>query len=86
MKEQEARNIATRAIVFMQLLLKHYYGDESSFYVQYIKKGLRRFGSAMEQIRIIAIRENRKKRKIGTKNSKLFLKLIKKCFMKGNMD
>ena len=80
MKEIEAKNKAKSAIVLIQFLLKHFYENESSLYVQYIKRGLRRFTDAMEQIRIIAIRENRKKRKDRDKQLEKTLEIYRKMF------
>ena len=80
MTTKEATNKAKSAIVFMQFLLRHFYEAEFSLYVQYIKKGLRRFGEAMERIRIDALRENRKKRKNKDKELEITLEIYRKMF------
>ena len=80
MEPKDAKNKAKSAIVLVQCLLKHFYGDESSLYVQYIRRGCRKFGNAMERIRIDLLQENRKKGNHKDKKLEVILELYRKIY------
>ena len=84
MNEKEAKHKAKNAIVFINNLITHFYGEKSSLFIQYIRKGCRKFDYAMEEIRKNAVRENRRKGKAKDKELEGFLLLYRDMYYDRN--
>ena len=80
MKKEEAEKKAKCAIVFINNLITHFYGEGSSLFIQYIRRGCRKFDYAMEEIRKNAVRENRRKHKNKDKELEAFLLLYRNMY------